>query len=82
MPILPRGNYLSYLECSQCTRRFDPNQIQTYCPDCNAPLVARYNLAGARRELDRDAFARRPRGMWRLARSCCLCRTPRRSSPW
>ena len=57
--------YLLDLECSSCGRSFDPNQIQTYCPDCQSPLLARYDLPAARQKLDRDEFRRRPSGMWR-----------------
>jgi len=58
-------SYLSHLECSQCHQTFDPAQLQTFCPDCSAPLMPRYDLTRARRELDRDEVACRPRGMWR-----------------
>ena len=58
-------SYLTHLECSQCGRRFDAGKLQTFCPDCQAPLLARYDLPAARQSLDRDVFSRRPRGMWR-----------------
>ncbi len=58
-------SFLSNLECSSCKKIFDPGQIQTVCLDCNAPLVARYDLPRARRTLSRDQVRTRPRGMWR-----------------
>jgi threonine synthase len=58
-------SYLKYLECYSCGNHFDPEEIQTFCPDCQAPLLARYDLDGARKKLDRDEFRHRPRGMWR-----------------
>ncbi len=58
-------SYLTYLECSECGLHFDPDRPQTFCPDCSASLLARYDLAAARRDLDRDEIRRRPRGMWR-----------------
>jgi len=58
-------SYLQNLECSSCGRGFDPRQIQTFCPDCQSPLLAHYDLATARQTLDRDEFRRRPSGMWR-----------------
>ena len=58
-------SYLSYLECSHCGRRFEAGRLNRYCPDCQSPLAARYDLAAARAGLDRDAFAARPKGMWR-----------------
>jgi threonine synthase len=58
-------SYLNNLQCSSCGRLFDPHQVQTYCPDCQAPLVANYDLETCRAKLDRDAYRRRPAGMWR-----------------
>jgi threonine synthase len=58
-------SYLIDLKCSECGKSYDPHTIQTYCQDCQAPLLAEYDLEQARSVLDRDAFRRRPRGMWR-----------------
>ena len=58
-------SYLTSLKCSACGGLHDPQQIQTFCMDCQAPLLAQYDLDSARKELDRDAFRIRPRGMWR-----------------
>jgi threonine synthase len=57
--------YLTELQCSECGKLFDPGVIQTYCQDCQAPLLALYDLEKASRNLDREAFRVRPRGMWR-----------------
>ncbi len=59
------GSNLKNLVCSRCGQEFDANQVQTFCRDCNAPLLAVYDLETARRSLDRDEFRRRPAGMWR-----------------
>lgn len=56
---------LNDLTCSQCGKSYDFNRIQTYCPDCHAPLLAHYDLTKARQCLDRDGMSARPRGMWR-----------------
>ena len=58
-------SYLTHLECSQCLEHFDPNQIQTFCPTCQAPLLARYDLARARTDLDPAEIRQRQKGMWR-----------------
>jgi threonine synthase len=58
-------SFLSVLECSGCGAIFKPDRIHTYCPECQSPLLARYDLASARRKLDRDAFRFRRIGMWR-----------------
>ena len=60
-----KSTYLLRLECSDCGTAYDANQIHTFCPDCQAALISRYDLAAARVTLDRDALRRRPRGMWR-----------------
>lgn len=57
--------YLTELRCSQCGRGFDAGQLQTYCPDCQAPLLPIYDLERARAELDRDEISARAAGMWR-----------------
>ena len=59
------GTYVLYLECSDCGTRYSTREIHTFCPDCQAPLITRYDLAAARRHLDREAVRARPRGMWR-----------------
>ena len=43
----------------------DHSQRQNLCPVCHAPLLARYDLAGARRTLTLDALTSRPHSMWR-----------------
>lgn len=63
-PAMP-FSYLTRLECSVCARSFQPDRLQTFCPDCQAPLIPGYDLAAAGAALDRDALRARPRGMWR-----------------
>ncbi|MDI6694478.1 MAG: threonine synthase [Anaerolineales bacterium] len=58
-------NYLKNLKCSSCNHSYDPDRLQTFCANCNAPLLAEYDLAQARVQLDRDRIACRRRGMWR-----------------
>lgn len=58
-------SYFSHLQCASCHRTFDPNLVHTFCVDCSAPLLARYDVEDARQHMDRDAFRTRPRGMWR-----------------
>ena len=58
-------SYITHLECSKCANRFTANQVQTFCPDCQAPLLARYDLKTARQHLDPDEIRSRSTGMWR-----------------
>lgn len=56
---------LTELECSGCGKIYSDKEIHTFCPDCQSPLLAQYDLPGARSRVDRDAIRRRPDGMWR-----------------
>jgi threonine synthase len=58
-------SYLKTLICSECGEHYDPDQVQTFCPTCQATLLAQYDLNAMRSSVDRDAFRHRPRGMWR-----------------
>jgi len=54
---------LSHLECSRCRRSYDAAVPQGLCPDCSAPLLARYDLS--RVTVSRDDVANRPPDLWR-----------------
>ena len=58
-------SYLSHLQCSGCGREFPHQEIHTFCPDCQSPLLSIYDLPGARQHMDRDEVSRRSKGMWR-----------------
>jgi len=62
---MDNNSYLINLTCSVCGRTFLADQLQTYCPDCSAPLLAKYDLPAIRRDLDRHLVTQRPKGMWR-----------------
>ena len=53
------------LQCSDCATVYDPDQIQTFCPLCQSPLLAIYDLERIRAHVDRDEVRHRPKGMWR-----------------
>jgi threonine synthase len=63
----PVKSSLTHLECPECSQQFDAGSLQTICQDCNAPLLARYDLAGLQKSLDPQAVKNRPRGLWRWA---------------
>lgn len=58
-------SYLIDLECPQCHQVFSAEKEQTFCHECRTPILARYDLAKLRRDLDRDELQLRPPGMWR-----------------
>lgn len=58
-------SYFTHLECPNCKRFFSNHSLQTYCLECNSPLLAVYDLAKAKQSIDRDQITQRPAGMWR-----------------
>lgn len=58
-------SHLSQLKCSGCNNDFSSQQVHTFCPDCQSPLLANYDLKSVRTRVDRDEISRRRRGMWR-----------------
>jgi threonine synthase len=59
------SSYLTDLSCSSCRKTFNPHQIQTFCLNCNAPLLANYDLKSINKNVDREEIRHRPKGMWR-----------------
>jgi len=56
---------LMNLTCSECGKIYSANEPQTYCGNCTAPLLVRYDLPVVESTIDRDELACRPAGMWR-----------------
>jgi threonine synthase len=56
---------INHLQCPDCGKEYDSNKVQTFCGDCDSPLLTQYDLKAARKQLDRDEFFNRPLGMWR-----------------
>ena len=57
--------FLTHLECALCGESYSADVLQTLCPTCQRPLLARYDLAAARSSWDRDSLAGREPTMWR-----------------
>jgi threonine synthase len=57
--------YFTGFDCLGCRAAYPPDQDLLLCPRCHNLLEARYDLARFGREVDRDAVARRPAGVWR-----------------
>ncbi|MEW6285687.1 MAG: threonine synthase [Chloroflexota bacterium] len=58
-------SYISHLQCSKCGKAYPHQEVQTFCRECQSPLLAVYDLERVRREVDRDEISRRAKGMWR-----------------
>jgi len=62
---LPPFSYLDHLECSECKQCFSADGVQTFCPNCQAPLGAVYDIAMIKKNLSFSEFTTRPGRMWR-----------------
>lgn len=60
-------SYISHLQCSGCAKEYSFNEIHTFCPNCQSPLLTIYDLEKARQHVDREKISRRTKGMWRWA---------------
>ena len=69
-------SYLTHLVCSHCRQEYSADQLIRTCRQCDHPLLACYDLAKARAELDRDEVDRRPSDLWRF-REMLPVREPR-----
>jgi threonine synthase len=58
-------SFLSHLECAMCGRELDADRVWNLCPECGKPLLARYDLAGARRAVSREEISGRGPTLWR-----------------
>jgi threonine synthase len=58
-------SYLSHLQCGLCEKTCEADRIWNLCPDCGKPLLARYDLERAAKEMDRDRLAGREPTLWR-----------------
>ncbi len=57
---------LTHLECTNCARVIDADQLIGLCPYCGKVLFARYDLSAAGRLLTKDVLTTRRQGMWRF----------------
>ena len=57
---------ITHLECSRCAKTYPHDRLQNLCT-CGMPLLARYNLAAAKKTLTPENLSRRAPDMWRYA---------------
>ncbi len=60
-------NYFSHLECSNCKKIFSTDQILNLCDECSKPLLAKYDLESASKDLDKSYLLNQPENMWRYS---------------
>lgn len=57
-------SHIRELVCPKCDSSYNPMEIQTLC-SCGTPLVARYDLEGAKETLTKESLRNREQTMWR-----------------
>ncbi len=57
--------YFTHLECPRCLRSYARDALQTFCLECNSPILAKYDLGSAKTKLDRDKTPPPKKGIWR-----------------
>jgi len=55
-----------FLRCRECGKKY-PNQPQSYCEECFAPLEVSYDYEALRGSTSREAVSRRAFNMWRYS---------------
>ena len=58
-------SFITHLECSACSIRYDHRVIQSVCTHCGKSLLARYDLGEARKVLNPDRLYEREGTLWR-----------------
>jgi threonine synthase len=59
-----RATFVTHLECSATGERYDADVLHNLSR-AGKPLLVRYDLAGIREALSKEALAQRPRDLWR-----------------
>lgn len=67
MSLPDQTSTLTYLLCPECGVKFNADQIQTFCQDCQSPLLAHYDIGILRGHLSTTMVKIRPSGLWRWA---------------
>lgn len=59
------SSFLTHLECDNCSNSVSADRLVGRCPACDGPLVARYDLASARKTISN--VSDRPHDVWRFS---------------
>ncbi|MGN6115167.1 MAG: threonine synthase, partial [Nitrobacter sp.] len=59
-----RPTFVTHLECAMKGDRYEADQIHGLSK-AGKPLLVRYDLAGVKKALTKDALAQRPADLWR-----------------
>jgi threonine synthase len=56
---------VTHLECANCHKNYEANQLLNLCTECGKPLLVRYDLETARKTLTKDSLPSRRSNLWR-----------------
>ncbi len=56
---------VTHLECANCHKNYEANQLLNLCGECGKPLLVRYDLEKAKETLTKDSLASRESNLWR-----------------
>jgi hypothetical protein len=59
-----RATFVTHLECSATGARYAADELHNLSRE-RKPLLVRYDLAGVKKALNKEALVRRPRDLWR-----------------
>src|ERR1044071_8682707 len=59
-----RPTFVTHLECSMAGDRYEADQLHNLSK-AGKPLLVRYDLAGVKKALSKDALKQRPDGLWK-----------------
>src|SRR5207253_1209973 len=59
-------SFVSHVECTICGHRHDAKRVLSVCEQCGQMLAVRYDLAGVKAGVTKDALRSRPPGMYRF----------------
>ena len=59
-----RPTFVTHLECSATGERYPADELHNLSR-AGKPLLVRYDLAGVKKSLSREALAQRPHDLWR-----------------
>jgi len=58
-------NFFSHLECGYCKKNYETDKLWNLCPECNKPLLARYDLFSAKKKISIEDLKNREQNLWR-----------------
>ena len=58
------GSFIKELYCPKCSKTYSKDSVQHLC-ECGAPLLVRYDLERAKKELKKEDLVKRAPSLWR-----------------